>query len=540
MRSPLKILAALLSTFATVASAGANYSACIDATDPPACIARMALTDGRPTPGDVTNAIIRHGLVELIPSHSAVLVRVVKDEIASEIALLQAMGVPIVKDPDRQTARAADSKMILAAVALLTAARHQANPFADPMVQSLTARASNHPLIPFIALLFWLDHLEEGNPSILRVDFAGLPEIWRRVKANREVAPEVVYELAMGAINHVRAREETQDLLRWYASRPNSSASRKAQIASVFARLFSLADEAERLMMSGGDSAPDYDIDDIHAEIATVRLMSRYDAKDARLVADEISDDFSRIEAALFMGEDPRRVALEKSGAKAELREIAAKHLRLAQADQGIADAGDLYASASDCYRRAGDRDKALETAREGLPGVEKAFRARAAEGSRQRQAAQAQGRGTAPVVALYRAGAIEEALKFGYLSGEDRFDNAELAGEPRNPQWILDDGWPLYISVMAQLTLVRGAPAWRRQVFDAMSKWCAAQSSQCDEERVAELAALAASVGEEAQMKMHLGARAKKLETNAADPSAAVDLAAHWAHALGYLKASP
>jgi len=72
------------------------------------------------------------------------------------------------------------------------------------------------------------------------------------------------------------------------------------------------------------------------------------------------------------------------------------------------------------------------------------------------------------------------------------------------------------------------------------MSKWCAAQSSQCDEERVAELAALAASVGEEAQMKMHLGARAKKLETNAADPSAAVDLAAHWAHALGYLKASP
>ena len=57
-----------------------------------------------------------------------------------------------------------------------------------------------------------------------------------------------------------------------------------------------------------------------------------------------------------------------------------------------------------------------------------------------------AQGSGTSPVVALYRTGAIEEALKTRYLTGKDRYLNADRAGEKKDPQWVIDDNWTLYL----------------------------------------------------------------------------------------------
>lgn len=522
----VRLLPAFLAAlFLSSTSAGANYSTCVAATDPPACMARKGIADGFPGRDDVADAIIRHGLMDLLPRNSNLLVRVTQEK-------LGASGLPL------------DAKVALAAAALLTAARHQVDPFTDPAVQPLTRAATNDPMIAFIALHLWRKLIKHNDGLGEFVTFAGLPAIWQKVVANRERAPDLAQDLAGSLARYEVLGDETRKFMMWYAARPALSAQQKADTASQLVKYFSLADEAERLMNSGGDAATDHDVAATRASIAVAKLASRYDAKAARRVVAIIIDDKSEPRGGLRV-DDEQRDALEKSGAKAELREIAAEYLRRAEAAGPGAKAATWYAEASDCYRRAGDREKARVIARKGLPFVARTVRAHIAAHtdvtslSTQRLASMAGGGGTDPVVALYRTGAIDEAIEFGYLSGNDRLENAKFAGEPRNPQWMNDDYFPLYLSSMVTSAISHGDPAWRRQVFDVLKKVCVTGYADCDDQTLAQLAALAARIGDETEMKRILTARANQIYTSLKSISSAIPLAADYAYDLELLKAN-
>jgi hypothetical protein len=159
-----RILAALLAFCASAsAMSKANYADCVEATDPPACIARAALSDGWPEHGDIADAIIRHGLMDLVPRKSRVLVRVAQEEVGSGTEFLKSLGVTLPAGPAEKAAREAGTKVILAAVALLTAARHQQDPFSDPLVHSLIGKASDDTSIPSVALGLWIHFINGGN-----------------------------------------------------------------------------------------------------------------------------------------------------------------------------------------------------------------------------------------------------------------------------------------------------------------------------------------------------------------------------------------
>jgi len=545
MRYPEMLLTTLCGLIVSAtATSGPNYGACLDALDAPACIARKALTVGRP--GGVTDAIIRHGLIDQVPRNSRRLAREAREQIGDGEEFLKTLGVTMPESPMQKPARAADSKVILAAVALLTAARHLDDPFADPTVQALTVKASNHPMIPFIALELWNEIIKGGNSFDKSVEFAGLPAIWREMVARRDSAPEAAYDIAGWLAFYRGLGDEPKKFLLWYAARPTLTASDKAEVASQLARYYFLVDEPERLMSTGGDAAPDYDVAGIHAEIAVAQLKSGYDAKAARAVVSYVFDEMMPELTWLTIDDIKYRDALEKADAAAELREIAGEYLRRTQGQVTANEAGNLYASASDCYRRAGDREMAREIARKGLPFVAEAVRARASrspgagDAGPKKLAAMAQGFGTAPVITLYRAGAIDEALKFGYLAGKDRYENATVAGEPRNPQWVLDDGWPLHIWSMVTTAIMGGDPASQRQVFDAMKKSCSSGYAECDEETLVHLAGLAAAMGDRAEVKAIAAARLKQLDKGSSESSFwAFEFSAEYAHVLELLGAS-
>ena len=527
------------------ASSKPNYAVCVDASDPPGCIARAALSDGWPERGDVAEAIIRHGLIDLVPRKSRVLVRVAYEEVGSGTEFLQSLGLTLPEGAAEQAARQASSKVVLAAVALLTAARHQQDPFSDPVVRSLADKASNHPSIPAVALSLWVHFINGGNTFDKSVEFAGLRAIWRQVAENRELAPAVAQDLASWLAFYDKLDDETQDFMLWFASRPSASPLNKASVALQLMHYYSIPDEAERLLDSIGDAAPSIDIPAVRARIAVARLKARYDAKDARLVVayyfDRMNDprSHSRIDDSDPLG------ALEQSGAKAELRDLADEYMRLAQLSGPGEEAMDWYADASGSYRRAGDLEKAREVARMGFPFVADAVRRKIVDrqvfpGTSPRWlAAMSRGFGTAPVIALYCTGAIDEALKFGYLSGKDRYQNAEIAGEPRNPQWVLDDDsridmWSMVTSAVRDEDL-----ALRRRVFDALKNSCKTAYSDCYDETLVHLGGLAGSLGDEVEMKRIFLARTTHLEKTSGNAFSAVRLAAEYAHSIDLLEAN-
>jgi hypothetical protein len=268
-------------------------------------------------------------------------------------------------------------------------------------------------------------------------------------------------------------------------------------------------------MRSGGEEAEDYNIHGLWSEIATVRLHTRYDANSARIVAEEVV-------ARMEWGAHPRfrdelLDALERSGAHDELRELA--RIYTERAAEVSDDSGAWLASASDCYLRANDRGAAVATARKGL-GYKSGNQDRAA----------------APVVALYRAGAIAEALATGRLSGGDRYSYAERAGVTPDPQWVLDDPNPLDVWSMVS-GAIPSDPATMRRVFDAIEKECRPLTNRkCIEDHRMHLAHLAAALGDRKTLQTVFANEVREVE-NIRDGRAvraffAIRLAGQWAHA--------
>jgi hypothetical protein len=190
---------------------------------------------------------------------------------------------------------------------------------------------------------------------------------------------------------------------------------------------------------------------------------------------------------------------------------------------------GDWYALASDCYRRAKENELAIRAARLGLALVPDAVAGRLGageqKGSPQRQTVDTNGYGAAPVLALYRAGAVSEALQVGYMNGRDRFWNAKLAGEIPDPGWVVSDRSWFNIGIIVR-QLVREESV--SMALDLQPKLEAAMQTPgtfSGSREYALLAALAALTSQPDKMIFHLSREATAVD----DPDSALSLASKW-----------
>ncbi|MBC8025007.1 MAG: hypothetical protein H7Y89_03365, partial [Steroidobacteraceae bacterium] len=142
-----------------------------------------------------------------------------------------------------------------------------------------------------------------------------------------------------------------------------------------------------------------------------------------------------------------------------------------------------------------------------------------------------AHGSGTAPVIALYRTGAIEEALNTGYLTGYNRYRHARRAGEKPDPQWVLDDKDATSIAFMADDVAHGGDGDIQRRAYDGLVVSCGKPLTECSLETLQQIATIAAGMGDELSMKVALAAAARRLDATPNDEFPALYIAGTWAH---------
>jgi hypothetical protein len=179
------------------------------------------------------------------------------------------------------------------------------------------------------------------------------------------------------------------------------------------------------------------------------------------------------------------------------------------------------YGAASEAFRLAGEIPAALAAAREGLRFVPAATVI--PETGRIEAAVVAKGQfewdddPIAPAIALYRAGAREEAIRSGYLTGYARFRHAAVAGETPDARWVVADKSDFTIWRLIYDLISNPVPATATQLYDGL---------RCSETELGDvidppkfnsyLAVLAALTGRAGSMRAHLGAAAVSLDDKA------------------------
>jgi hypothetical protein len=147
---------------------------------------------------------------------------------------------------------------------------------------------------------------------------------------------------------------------------------------------------------------------------------------------------------------------------------------------------------------------------------------------------------GTAPIIALYRAGEREEALRSGYLTGLWRYKSAAAAGEQPDPRWVLGDRAWNEVEFM-YLVLLHADREAALLLYDELNRrqgWLADVSDAFWHRRLALFAALA---GRRAEMLDHLAAAAGVLDRpDQNDPYWALNLAREWRQAEFVVSRTP
>ena len=95
-------------------------------------------------------------------------------------------------------------------------------------------------------------------------------------------------------------------------------------------------------------------------------------------------------------------------------------------------------------------------------------------------------GVGTDAVIALYRAGAIDDALNTHYLTSKDRYLNAERAGEKKDPLWMLEVHWPEYFDLVAREAARSNDREFQQRVYDGLVRSCGKPLADCFDRRCA------------------------------------------------------
>lgn len=418
---------------------------CRNAASPPKCLVARAAADSAAA-DNLLAAVILTGSVELVETYAKELAAAVKGNSRTGDAFLKALGVSQPERPGAEQNATLSDKVALAAVALAAAAQDSDKPFSNPVVLRLLKDARNSPSVARAAATLWtaVDTSGEwgGDQKLTRP--RGVPAILNVIVAMPPEDSAVLVDLA-NDLSWVGYTEEGLKLLRIAMGRTNLSADTRMAIASLLARRYRLADEAQRMFDTAGASTG-YDRKAVQAGIAEARLHHAYDAASAKLVVESCLDGLNQ--AAYQSYESQGLRALEAAGAKEELVYLGDTYLHHARQSDGDAQSrGDWYALASEAYRGAGQMEKAIASARDGLAFVEPAIIERISHGSKEpkliidRRAAAVQAvYGDAPVIALYRAGARDEALATGFLTGYDRYIFARSAGEVPNPVWVFED----------------------------------------------------------------------------------------------------
>jgi len=474
------------------------------------------------------DAMLRHGLVDFVPDRSAALLDAV-DSVEPQVlypALLSAI-------------RQRDRQRLLAAIALVAAARQDTRPFSNPIYRGLAAAANDDPQIPVLAVAIWVKFVAmNGWPDDFRVTHAGLPAVWARALNRRQQDAALLAQIACDLGSLEELKPQAREFLTWYTRRPAELTSdERFKIAGSLARYFGMPDRADALLWGLGNPAG-WSMSGLRIDIAVARLAKGYDAASARLIVNSILESFGIAVPRISDYDSGRRDALERAGARDELRELGARYVREAETRPQPPFDSELYAAASDYYRRAGDRERALELARRAAPLmpalVQRSLGLRPVVNRTDPTAAAkaAQGMGTDAAVALYRAGAIDEALETGYLTGNSRNLNAALAGETQDPQWVLDYGWQSDIDFMALELARSGERKLQRRAADGLVRSCGRSLEDCSAQTLRNIAQVAAGGGDDATMKKALGAALRQLDDKGKDADGwALTVAGPWAH---------
>jgi hypothetical protein len=519
MRISAWIVSGLFASYAAMpASAGAAYALCIEAANPPECLARRALASSSVARSHGLAPVLNHGLVDLVPALSAMLIRRLYLQVGEPEVRTYSPWTQVLDVEPGASLRHSTRPSLLAAMALVAAARHETDPFANPVYRALAQKAQNDPQIPALAMALWLNvvgtYITEPD---LRVSFAGLPVIWDRALTRREQDPELLANIA-GTPEFVdKLKPRAKEFFAWYAQRPGLTEYQRVSTASRLVRLFDMPEKAESVLGNLGVGVNAWQLPGVRSEIAMARLKRGYDTFYAGQLLYVFFIHFEIAAIRLFEIESGMGGPLEHSGARDELREIGAEYLRHAEAPDAMFQA-DLYASASDLFLRAGDREYAREIARRGLPYVPKQV-------------------GTAPVIALYRTGAIEEALKTRYLTGYNRYLNAERAGEKPDPQWVLDDKLAEQIPFMVGDAERSTDRDFQERAYEGLWRSCGEPPAVCNEETLRQIAQVAAGMGDEPGMKKALTVATRQLDEGKNKEFPALYTAATWEHCKDVLR---
>jgi len=509
------------------ANAVPTYIYCLEEDDPPDCLAREAVESGVRS-RELLDAVLRHGLVDLVPDISPALVRGLD---SLEPQLLYAGMSGAMRQPGR--------KSLLAAIGLVAAARHEAQPFDNPIYRRLARAADQDPRIPVLAMAIWVKYVRmNGWSDDFRVTHAGLAAIWERALGRRQLDAVMLGRIAGDLAILDELKPQAREFLLWYAQRPEElTTAQRIPMSGVLARYFDLPEEAASLLVNLGDSR-EWDMFGVWTDIAVARLTKGYDAASARHLVINVVGLTNITAPHLHDFDSVKRDALERAGARDELRELGAFYVRKAEGTDFLPAKSEYFAAASDYYLRAGDRERALESARRGLPSMPEAVRVYLGwvpGVDRHDPAAMAnatQGDGTDAAIALYRAGAIDEALKTHYLTGWDRYLNAARAGEQKDPQWVIDYHWLSNIDFMVT-EITRGNDQWLQQrAYQGLVRSCGKSLARCSAQTLRNIARLAASLGNEPGMREALAAALRQIDLKGRYAGEWVlNIAGAWAH---------
>lgn len=534
-------------------SYGSVYTDCLESPEPEQCMARAAAQVTALAPEMALETVLRHGFADELPRQSDRLM----------LGLYSAVGEPgaRIDSPEKQlldsnaaaALRNSPRSSVLAAMALVAASRFDPSPFDDETFVALATKAKNDPRIPVLALALWVELIGmSGLPADFWVTHVGLPSIWSHAVVRRAQDSLLLADIAnyLGFVGVLRP--QAQEFLLWYAARPDLTASQKVKTASTLAGRFNIAEQSSALMNGIGDDVEGYDVPAVRFEIAVARLGGGYDARSAQYVGARVLDDpegvISRYAGAFEDFSLDGLEALESAGAREELRSLGEEALRRAEKAQHAEESGAAaawYAVASDMYLRAGDRPMAVALAKRGIPYVPDLVRQVSAyfNGLDDRDPAEmaryAQGRGTGPVVALYRAGLVEEAVGTGYLTGQSRYANAHRAGEAKDPQWVIDYGWPLDVEAVARAASRSTDRQFQQSVYSGLVRSCAAPIAECSSEKLRTIAEVAAGMGDVSSMTAALAAATRQIDNEPDSASQALYVAGPWAHCREILTAA-
>jgi hypothetical protein len=448
----------------------ASYGDCAAARDAPSCLLLRAVAIEGVDADALLRAVVESGSVDVALKHRAALTAT-REKLKTFI------------EPDSAPTaylNASSEEAFAAALALAAAAQIADDPFAHKAVKPFLAKVGQDEAATLAAII-WSD---VAFGVLWRAPLTrprGWPAIWRAVVA----APPKDTALLVS--------------MSYYANLVGLQAE-----AVALARIAVLRTDANEAQRSTAQ--------------ALIALAEKTDAADPPYDTASAKDRLERCSGYGWCAEVLAQAAA--AGATSDLKIFGADLASRARREPIAEDKTMAYGAASEAFRLAGEIPAALAVAREGLRFVPAAT---AIPETGRIEAASAAGTFAwdddmiAPAIALYRAGARDEALGSGYLTGYARFRHAVVAGETPDARWVIADKSDFTIWRFLSELIEKPAPAVATQFYDGLRCSEAALGDVIDPPKFhSNLAVLAALIGRAGSMRAHLGVAAVSLDDKA------------------------